>query len=190
VAAAGILAGSAPVAAAELARVSYSSAAVVALAYPAAALRGLPEGTGFLSAGERRLVRACTWSSAKWRHLAGEPALLKAFVGRAGEPPPAVSDGELAKLVHAELAQELGLTQRPAETHVERFATAIPQYAVGHLARVARIEESLPERVGVAGAAYRGAGIPACVRSGEAAADRVLGQLRRFGTPGAAHELR
>ena len=176
--AARLLAASAPVVAAELARVSYSSTVVVALAYPADELRGLPRGTGYLTAGgQGRLVRACTWSSAKWSHLAGELALVKAFIGRSGEPPPALTDGELARLVHAEVARDLNLPDRPVHTHVERFASAIPQYTVGHLSRVARIEETLPERVQVAGAAYRGAGIPACVRSGQVAADRVLEQL-------------
>jgi oxygen-dependent protoporphyrinogen oxidase len=102
---------------------------------------------------------------------------VKAFVGRAGEPPPAVGDSELAALVHADLDQALHLRGRPVETHVERFAAALPQYAVGHLARVAQIEETLPEGVEVAGAAYRGVGIPACVRSGQAAADRLLAHL-------------
>jgi oxygen-dependent protoporphyrinogen oxidase len=178
-AAAGLLACSSPVTAAGLTRLgSAASAAVVALAYPVAALDHLPEGTGFLTAaGNGRLVRACTWSSAKWRHLAGDTVLLKAFVGRAGEPPPAITDGELAKQVHAELAQALRLRDRPIETHVERFAAAIPQYAVGHLARVARAETTLPEGVELAGAAYRGVGIPACVRSGQAAAERLLEQL-------------
>ncbi|MEA2233525.1 MAG: protoporphyrinogen/coproporphyrinogen oxidase [Solirubrobacteraceae bacterium] len=178
-AAAAILQRSSPVAAAELARLgSAASAAVVVLAYRAAALGDLPEGTGFLTAaGEGRLVRACTWTSAKWSHLAGEPALLKAFVGRAGEPPPAVDDGQLAELVHAELAQALRLRERPVETHVERFVEALPQYAVGHLARVGRVDDTLPEGVELAGAAYRGVGIPACVRSGHAAADRLLERL-------------
>jgi oxygen-dependent protoporphyrinogen oxidase len=178
-AAAGILRRSVPVAAAELACLGRAaSAAVVALAYPAAALGDLPQGTGFLTAAnEGRLVRACTWTSSKWRHLAGEPALLKAFVGRAGEPPPAVGDGELAELVHAEVAQALALRERPVELHVERFVAALPQYAVGHLARVARIEQALPERIELAGAPYRGVGIPACVRSGQAAADRLLDRL-------------
>jgi protoporphyrinogen/coproporphyrinogen III oxidase len=181
-AAATMLERSSPVAAAELARLgSAASAAVVALAYPAAALADLPEGTGFLTAaGEGRLVRACTWTSAKWRHLAGEPALLKAFVGRAGKPPPAVGDGELAELVHAELAHTLRLRGRPIETHVERFAAALPQYAVGHHVRVARVENTLPEGVELAGAAYRGVGIPACVHSGQAAAQRLL---QRLGLP-------
>jgi oxygen-dependent protoporphyrinogen oxidase len=174
-AAAAILERSSPIAAAELARLSAASATVVALAYPAAALSNLPDGTGFLTASaENRLVRACTWTSAKWSHLAGEPALIKAFVGPRGEAPPAVGDSELVALVHAELAQALQLPARPVETHVERFSAAIPQYGVGHLARVAHIEEALPEGVEIAGAAYRGVGIPACVRSGQAAADRLL----------------
>jgi oxygen-dependent protoporphyrinogen oxidase len=181
-AAAGLLACSSPVTAAGLTRLgSAASAAVVALAYPVAALDHLPEGTGFLTAAaDGRLVRACTWSSAKWRHLAGDTVLLKAFVGRAGEPPPAITDGELAKQVHAELAQALRLRDRPIETHVERFAAALPQYGVGHLERVQRIEDTLPERIQLAGAAYRGVGIPACVRSGQTAADRLL---ERLGVP-------
>jgi oxygen-dependent protoporphyrinogen oxidase len=177
-AAARTLARWAPLAAAELAQLTCSSAAVVALAYPAGALRGLPAGTGFLTAnGRRRLVRACTWSSAKWPHLAGEHGLVKAFVGRAGDPPPAVDDGDLARLVHTELALALDLHALPVATHVEHFDTAIPQYAVGHLARVTRIQEALPAEVELAGAAYRGAGIPACVRSARAAADRLLERL-------------
>jgi oxygen-dependent protoporphyrinogen oxidase len=173
-----MLASASPVAAAELAGVHYSSAAVVALAYPLQALDGLPVGSGFVTAGdERGVVRACTWSSAKWRHLAGEPALLKAFVGRAGTQ--AAGDGELVEMVHADLARVLRLRARPVEARVERFAPAIPQYAVGHLARVARIEEALPDCIELAGAAYRGVGIPACVRSGQAAADRVLQRLGR-----------
>jgi oxygen-dependent protoporphyrinogen oxidase len=176
--AARMLAGWAPAAAEELGWLTAASAAVVALAYPASALDALPNGTGFLTAaGHRRLVKACTWSSAKWAHLAGEPALVKAFVGRAWEPPPAVADDQLAKLVDVQLTVALGLTDLPLETHLEHFTAALPQYAVGHLARVARIEETLPERVAVAGAAYRGAGIPACVRSGQAAADRLLERL-------------
>jgi protoporphyrinogen/coproporphyrinogen III oxidase len=176
--AARLLAGWAPVAAGELGQLTAASVAVVAFAYPTAALAKLPAGTGFVTAaGKHRLVRACTWSSAKWGHLAGERAIVKAFVGRAGEPPPAVADGQLVKLVDAELALDLDIPELPLETHVERFPAALPQYGVGHLARVARIEETLPERVAVAGAAYRGMGIPACVRSGQAAADRLLARL-------------
>ena len=176
-AAARILAASAPVAAAELAAIVHSHAVVVALAYPSEALSGLPGGTGFVTAGDERLVRACTWSSSKWRHLRGDPAIVKAFVGRAAMPPPCISNRELASAVHRELACALGLRHPPVDLRVHHFAAAIPQYRVGHLDRVARIEAAVPPTVAVAGASYRGAGLSACLRSGHAASDRVLRQL-------------
>jgi oxygen-dependent protoporphyrinogen oxidase len=168
-----LLAAAAPAAARELAAVAHASVATVALAYPS--LDGLPPGTGYLAGDRHCLVRACTWSSLKWSHLAGEPAIVKAFVGRAGDPPPEIADAALADLVHHELAQTLGVRERPRDVHV--FRARIPQYHVGHLERVACIEEALPEGVHVAGAAYRGVGVPACVASGRAAAERVLERL-------------
>jgi oxygen-dependent protoporphyrinogen oxidase len=181
-AAAHVLRSGAPAAAAELGTIAHAPAAVVALAYPSEALAGLPEATGFVTAGHERLVRACTWSSAKWEHLRGDPAIVKAFVGRARASAPAVGDRDLATAVHRELALALSLRHAPVDLRVHRFGAAIPQYAVGHLDRVERIEAALPPSVAVAGASYRGAGLSACVRSGRAAADRVLGHL------GATHE--
>lgn len=172
-----MLARIAPAAATELDGIAYAAAAVVALAYPAEALVGLPAGTGFVTAGEQCLVRACTWASAKWQHLEGDPAIVKAFVGRAGSPPPDVGDGELAALVHAELTRALHLRHLPVDSRVQRFDAAIPQYAIGHLDRVERIEAALPANIAIAGAAYRGAGLGRCVRSGQAGAERVLRHL-------------
>ena len=172
-----ILAGPAPAAEAELATIVHSQAVVVALAYPAEALSALPAGTGFVTAGDERLVRACTWSSSKWRHLRGDPAIIKAFIGRAGAPPPAIGDRALATAVHRELACALGLRHVPVDVRVLRFGAAIPQYLVGHLERVARVEAALPRQVAVAGASYRGAGVSACLRSGRAAANQALRHL-------------
>jgi protoporphyrinogen/coproporphyrinogen III oxidase len=169
-----ILASSVPQAASVLHGITHNRAVVVALAYPADALAHLPPGTGFVTGGDERLVRACTWASAKWQHLAGDPAIVKAFVGRAGSPPPDVGDGTLGTLVHDELTDALGLRRAPVESQVEHFDAAIPQYAVGHRSRVARIDAALPGNVAVAGASYRGVGVSACIRSGLEAADRVL----------------
>lgn len=176
-AAARMLRDAVPVSAGELAAIDHAPAAVVALAYPVEALAHLPTGTGFVTAGDERLVRACTWSSAKWPHLGGHPAIVKAFVGRAGAPRPALDDRELAAAVHRELVRAMGVRQPPVDLRIKRFAAAIPQYVVGHRARVDRIEAALPPHLAVAGASYRGAGLAACVRSGHAAADRLLGHL-------------
>jgi oxygen-dependent protoporphyrinogen oxidase len=176
-AAASLLTRAAPAAAAELARIVHASAAVVALAYPSEALAELPAGTGFVTAGDERLVRACTWSSSKWEHLHGDPPIMKAFVGRGGTPLPALGDLELAAAVHRELTHALRLRHAPVDLRVQHFGAAIPQYRVGHLARVERIEAGLPPHIAVAGASYRGAGLAASLRSGHAVAGRVLAHL-------------
>jgi protoporphyrinogen/coproporphyrinogen III oxidase len=175
--AARLLAVASPCAAQALAAILHAPTAVVALAYPTEALAGLPAGTGFLTAGDERLVRACTWSSKKWEHLRGEPSIVKAFVGRAGAPPPAIGDRELATAVHRELELALGVRHPPLDVLVRRFVTGIPQYTVGHLRRVELIEAALAPQLAVAGACYRGAGISACLRSGHAAAQRVLDHI-------------
>lgn len=174
---ASMLTRTAPATAIELATIVHARTAVVALAYPAAALADLPAGTGFVTAGEDRLVRACTWSSSKWDHLRGEPAIVKAFVGRADAPPPVLGDRELAAAVHRELALAVGLRQPPVDARIERFGAAIPQYVVGHLERVDRIVAALPAEIALAGGSYRGAGVSACLRSGYAAAEQVLRHL-------------
>ena len=189
-AAARMLAGAAPAAAAELSEIVHAPAAIVALAYPAEALAGLPEGTGFVTAGDQRLVRACTWSSSKWEHLSGDPAIVKAFVGRAGAPGSIAPDRDLAAAAHRELTIALKLRHAPVDRRVVRFGAAIPQYFVGHLARVDRIEAALPRQIAVAGASYRGAGLSACLRSGRAAAEQVIGQLRIAGGTTTDHPLR
>ena len=171
-----ILATSMPEVAAELTAIVHSRAAVVALAYPADALSRLPAGSGFVTAGGERLVRACTWSSSKWRHLRGDPAIVKAFVG-SGATPSLAGDVELSRSVHRELAIALGLRHQPIDARVQHFAAAIPQYRVGHMERVARAEAAVPPPVAIAGASYRGVGLSACVRSGYGAADRLLRRL-------------
>ena len=68
---------------------------------------------------------------------------------------------------------------RPVDAHVQRWGGALPQYAVGHLDRVARIRAAVAAVPGLAvcGAAYDGVGIPACIASAELAATQVLAAL-------------
>ena len=83
-------------------------------------------------------------------------------------------------MIRAARAQRsLGITAAPVLTRVHRHPHAMPQYVVGHLDRVGRIEARVAALPGIvlAGAAYRGVGIPDCVRSGEAAADAIAGTL-------------
>ena len=85
-------------------------------------------------------------------------------------------DDEILSIVREELRQILGLNAEPLFTRIYRWKGAMAQYVVGHLERLERIEVLLKQWPGLvlAGNAYRGIGVPDCVRSGEAAAQQVL----------------
>jgi len=104
--------------------------------------------------------------------------LLRSFVGGAlNEAVLELDDAALVMRAHDELRQAMGITAEPVLTRVFRWPKAMPQYHVGHLARVETIERRVAALPGLdlAGSAYRGVGIADCVRSGEAAAERALG---------------
>ncbi|MDQ3627274.1 MAG: protoporphyrinogen oxidase [Actinomycetota bacterium] len=181
----------APAAARELRRIEYAGTAVITLAYPAGA-PGLPlTGTGFLVPPvDGRGVKASTFSSAKWAWLrkAGEReggvAVVRASVGRHGQEHLLQrEDAELVELAAGDLAEAAGLRGHLVDAQVTRWGGALPQYAVGHRARVRRIRAAVAEVDGleVCGAAYDGVGVAACVADATAAAGRLLEQLGRRG---------
>ena len=121
------------------------------------------------------------WLSSKWPELRrpGE-VLLRASAGRVGDDRPGrLTDDELVTAVRSELGGVLGLRGEPTASVVTRWCGAFPQYAVGHLDRVAAIEEGARRLPGLAlgGAALHGVGIPACIGSGRRAAHEVLEHL-------------
>jgi oxygen-dependent protoporphyrinogen oxidase len=87
-------------------------------------------------------------------------------------------DGELVELAVGELAALVGTPRRPIAAAVHRWGGALPQYPPGHPARVAAARAALPSGLALAGAAFDGVGIPACIRSGRAAADHVVAGAR------------
>lgn len=177
--AARLLSDLAPVAAAELGGIDYASVAIVSLAYPADSLPP-GEASGFLvPAVEARAVKAATFSSVKWAHLGESVDLVRCSIGRAGDVALLQrSDEELVDLAAADLSAMTGLPA-PVEARVTRWGGGLPQYAVGHLDRVSRIRAAVAGVPGLAvcGAAYDGVGIPACIRSGYAAAARITESL-------------
>ena len=167
-------------AAQELAAIAYASVALTVLTYPVAAVRRHLDGSGFLvPRAEGRLLTACSWGSSKWPHWAGpDRVVLRVSAGRSDdERALELDDDTLAARLHREVADVLNITGEPDEVVVTRWPRSFPQYAVGHLDRVARIEAALPDNVALAGAALRGVGIPACIASGRAAADRLASTL-------------
>lgn len=179
--AADLLAGECPEAAVEMRSIDYASVATVALSYPAQAMAPMPDGSGFLVArGTGHTITACTWSSSKWPQLAGADLLMKCSVGHAGDRSALdLDDDALLAAVRSDLQKAMGLRGEPLEQRVFRFERALPQYAVGHLDRVARMEQALARVPGVSftGAAFRGVGVASCIRDGRAVADRTLNTL-------------
>jgi len=168
-------------------QISYASMAIVTLAYPRSAfpapgLAGLGWSGYLVPAVDRRAVKAVTFSTVKWPHLAGASAdpdleIVRCSVGRIGEEALLQhADDELAALAAAELAAATGVRSGPVATRVTRWGGALPQYTVGHLDRVAAIRSAVAAQPGLAvcGAAYDGVGVPACVATAGAAAGQVL----------------
>ncbi|GAA2104130.1 protoporphyrinogen oxidase [Actinomadura alba] len=200
--AARLLADVAPMAARELARFEYASMAIVTLGYASTAFPQLPSGSGYLvPAVEGRTVKAVTFSTVKWPHLRErDPNLVvvRCSIGRHGEEHTLQRpDEDLKAAAMTELAVTCGVGELPIDSRVTRWGGALPQYTVGHADRVARIRSAVAEVPGlaVAGAAYDGLGIPACVATARAAAGRVLEHLNsrgesRHGSDGQAQGTR
>jgi oxygen-dependent protoporphyrinogen oxidase len=172
--------------------ISYASMAIVTLAYPRSAfpapgLAALGWSGYLVPAVDGRAVKAVTFSSVKWPHLAptsagGEDPLeiVRCSVGRIGEEAILQQpDEELAALAAAELAEATGVRGGPAASRVTRWGGALPQYTVGHLDRVAAIRAAVAAQPGLAvcGAAYDGVGVPACIGTARTAVSQVLAFL-------------
>ena len=168
--------------AAGLQDIPYASSAIVTLACDRADFTHPLNGMGFVvPAVERRNLIACSFSSVKFagRAPAGK-VLLRAFVGGALQQEQALwPDARLQDAVCGDLRQLLGLTAKPALVQVQRHPEAMPQYHVGHLARVERLEAAARRWHGLAlaGNAYHGVGVPDCIRSGNNAARGMLSAL-------------
>jgi protoporphyrinogen/coproporphyrinogen III oxidase len=182
-----LLASITPEAAGALSTIAYASVAVVTLSLPERAIRAELAGTGFLVPrtstidGRPALLTGCTYLDRKWPHLARPgDQLVRASVGRWGDHRQQdLDDDELTASVVGELAHLIDLDGTPLASLVTRWDDAFPQYDVGHLVKVGAIEKAVRAQPGlaVAGAAFRGVGIPACIGSGRTAARDVLASL-------------
>jgi protoporphyrinogen/coproporphyrinogen III oxidase len=160
--------------------ISYASAATVSLGYRRTDVPHALDGFGFVvPRSEGKTLLAGTFSSVKYPGRAPEGhVLIRGFLGgmlNAGVL--AEDDDSLVARARGELREALGIAAEPVLTRLHRWPASMPQYRVGHLARVETIERTLAALPGLslAGAAYRGVGIADCVRSGEAAAEQALG---------------
>lgn len=167
---------------AELESIPYASTATVNLAFRREDVPHPLDGFGFVVPHiERRATIACSFSSVKFAGRAPEGfALLRAFVGGALQPQTFELDEErITQAVRRDLRELLGIERAPIFAHVEKWPRSMAQYHLGHLRRVARIRERTKALDGLhlAGNAYEGAGLPDCIRTGEAAAEKIHASL-------------
>ena len=179
-AAARVLQIASPELAAELAAIQYSSSITVGLGYDREVRQALPPGFGFLvPRSEGKKLLAATFVHNKFPHRAPDDrALLRCFfAGRNAEDVWPLSDDQIVDIVRQELQRILGLRAEPLFARVYKWKSAMAQYGVGHLDRLDRIEglrQQLPG-IALAGNAFRGIGVPDCVRSGSDAVKQLVG---------------
>ncbi|HIE07725.1 MAG TPA: protoporphyrinogen oxidase, partial [Desulfarculaceae bacterium] len=181
-AAAGLLRNQLPRLSDLLDEIPYVSSATVSLAFPRKDIPHPLDTYGFIvpKIANRRIM-AVTWSSIKWNHRAPEGmVLLRAFVGGAHRQE-LVSNGdqEMLAMVREELKTIMNISSPPEKSWIYRWPKGMPQYIMGHLERLEAIDNITNDHQGLflAGAAYRGIGIPDCINNGRQTADRVWENL-------------
>jgi protoporphyrinogen/coproporphyrinogen III oxidase len=160
-----------------------TSAIVVALAFAAeqASRLRIPRGFGFVvppAASQEHELLACTFVDQKFSHRVPDGAmLLRAFFGgRSGDALLTEGDDQIIARVRTQLSRVLGPLPTAAETVVRRWPRSLPQYAVGHLDRMADLKlmlSTLPN-LSLVGSAYYGVGLPDLIRDGRATARSLV----------------
>ncbi|MBI5879023.1 MAG: protoporphyrinogen oxidase [Chloroflexi bacterium] len=183
-AAASLLTGIAPQAANDLAAIRYVSTGTISLAFRQADVPDLRSSGLVVPRGERRPINAITYSSLKFDQRAPDgQVLIRVFFGGSRSPQTMeLDDASLLVVVRSELKMLLGIAATPQFHRIYRWHLSNAQYDVGHLERVAAIENALPAGMYVTGSAYRGVGLPDCIMQGQETAARVSAELEEHGT--------
>jgi len=178
-----LLDGLAPEVAALVAEIPYVSIASVPLAYRAGQLSRKLEGFGFLAPrGEGLRTLGSIWSSSLFAGRAHEGWVsLTNFIGGATDDEAAkLGDEELIRIVHRDLSKVLGVSGEPRRLPITRYERAIPQYTLGHAARVERIESLLRDIPGlwISGNYLRGISLGDCIKQAERVAVEIDRAIR------------
>jgi hypothetical protein len=165
-----------------LSSIRYVSTATVTLGYAGNVLPPEMTASGFVvPPGEKRVLTACTFVSNKWPHaVRNGHTLIRCYLGRDGDESSVHwNDEQMEEAVRGDLRQILGINAAPETVLISRWMDAMPQYDVGHLNRIKEIDRQVAGYPGLvlAGAAYRGVGIPDCVVDATRAAENVLAYL-------------
>jgi len=179
---AGLIRPLAPQAAQELAAVPMPPVVVAAFGYGAAVRQALPTGFGMLvPRGEGARILGCLWDTHLFPGRSPDGALLvRSMLGGAVDPGvAALDDVALVDQVRRDLRRLLGVREAPEFVHLARWDRAIPQYEVGHLDRVARVEAAVAGLPGLflAGNGLHGVSFGKAAATGVRAAESASGYL-------------
>ncbi len=177
--AARLLETASPEAAVSLRDIRYSASAVMLLGYEPGTIGRPLDGSGYLVAPEEgAVVAACSWLPAKWAHAASAGRVWLRVV--VTDPAAlALSDEELQARVGQEVDAAMGTSRPPVDVRLRRWDQALPVFGLGHANRVAAARRSLPPNIALAGAYLEGLGVPDCIRTGQAAARRLVARAAR-----------
>ncbi len=160
--------------------IPHGTSVLVTLAYPRDRVGHDLRGHGYLvPRAEGGPIAACTWSSEKWTGRApADTVLLRMFVRDEG-PSTTMPEAALVGAARVDAERTLSIAGEPVLVRTARYEHAMPRYTVGHLDRVAAVEAAMEAwpAVVLAGASYRGVGLPDCIAQGQAAAVRVAERL-------------
>jgi oxygen-dependent protoporphyrinogen oxidase len=167
----------------QLAEIEYAGCAIACLGYHRDQIKHPLDGAGLvIPLVEERLILSCSFTSQKYAGRAPEDSvLLRVFMGGACQSGLLRLDSELLlELAEAEVSEFLGIQGEPSLRRLIRHRRAMPQYHVGHCGRVAEIERRVRRfpNLELAGSAYSGVGVPACINSGQQAANSILQRLK------------
>lgn len=175
-----LLADRSPAASERLAEIEYASVAQVTVELPKDGVDPVLDASGVLFPRiDGRIMTASTWFSTKWAHYdRPDSVLIRMTSGRFGDTRAlALDDDALVSVLLNELRSTTAISADPTHIRVHRWVDALPQYVPGHEARVDAIDAAIAAdcpRVHLVGAAYRGIGLPVCIRGGRAAAATIL----------------
>lgn len=173
-------------AAEELAAIEHASVVFTTLVFRGADVAVPLDGSGFLVPRDAGLtITAVSWTSSKWGHLSGDDVIVRVAMGHSRDPRSIeMDDAEVLATIRADLRATMGIEAPPVEHRVVRYRDGFPQYAVGHLDRIERIERALrrdaPD-LALCGMAMRGVGIPACIGVARRGAADLVARLGHSG---------
>ncbi|MGN7477901.1 protoporphyrinogen oxidase [Solibacillus silvestris] len=162
---------------------NYATIATVTMAFEEGSMQKYEDALNFfVSRNSDFAITSCTWSHRKWDNVSPEGHdLLRVYIGRVGdESIVELSDSEIEKIVLQDLERAIGLDTQPLLTVVARWKEAMPQYTIGHEARMSTMKAQFYKEfphVYLAGSSYEGISIPDCVLQGKDAAEKVINQL-------------